>query len=49
MQVNKIDVLKEIIRAWGMNPEQFLTKDVLAEGGARQKSQEAGKPSTDDS
>jgi hypothetical protein len=31
-QVNKIDALKEIIRAWGMNPEQLLTRDALAEG-----------------
>ena len=31
-KVSKVDALKEIIRAWGMNPEQILTKDALAEG-----------------
>jgi len=28
---SKIDALKEIIRAWGMNPDEILTKKVLAE------------------
>jgi site-specific recombinase XerD len=31
-RVSKVDALKEIIRAWGMNPEQLLAKDALAEG-----------------
>lgn len=31
-KVSKVDALKEIIRAWGMNPEQLLAKDALAEG-----------------
>jgi hypothetical protein len=39
-QVNKIDALKEIIRAWGMNPEQFLTRDALAEGATTHKNPE---------
>jgi integrase len=28
-RVSKIDALKEIIRAWGLNPEEILTKDAL--------------------
>ncbi len=32
MKVSKLDALKEIIRAWGMNPEQVLTRDALADG-----------------
>jgi site-specific recombinase XerD len=31
-KVNKIDQLKEIIRAWGENPEELLTKDALLRG-----------------
>ena len=31
-QVSKVEDLKEIIRAWGMNPEQLLTREDLAEG-----------------
>jgi site-specific recombinase XerD len=31
-QVSKIDALKEIIRAWGMNPEQILTRDAFTDG-----------------
>jgi hypothetical protein len=31
-RVSKIDALKEIIRAWGLNPEELLTKDALAKG-----------------
>jgi hypothetical protein len=27
--VSKIDALKEIIRAWGLNPEEILTRDAL--------------------
>jgi hypothetical protein len=38
--VSKIDALKEIIRAWGMNPEQYLTRDALAEGAITHKNQE---------
>jgi hypothetical protein len=28
--VSKLDALKEIIRAWGMNPEEFLTMQALS-------------------
>ncbi|MDH5733246.1 MAG: site-specific integrase, partial [Candidatus Bathyarchaeota archaeon] len=28
-RISKIDALKEIIRAWGMNPEEVLTKEAL--------------------
>jgi site-specific recombinase XerD len=31
-KTNKIDQLKEIIRAWGENPEEILTKDALLRG-----------------
>ncbi len=31
-QVNRIEQLKEIIRAWGQNPEEILTKDALMRG-----------------
>ena len=30
-RVSKIDALKEIIRAWGMNPEEILTKNALTQ------------------
>ena len=30
-RVNKLDALKEIIRAWGLNPEEFLTRDAMRE------------------
>jgi hypothetical protein len=30
--VSKIDALKEIIRAWGLNPEQILTREALTHG-----------------
>jgi hypothetical protein len=30
-QVSKIDALKKIIRAWGLNPEEILTKQALTE------------------
>jgi hypothetical protein len=39
-QINKIDTVKELIRALGMNPEQLLTRDALAEGAITQKNQE---------
>ena len=29
-KISKIEALEEIIRAWGMNPEQILTKQALA-------------------
>ena len=38
--VNKIDALKEIIRAWGMNPEQVLARDALSKGAITHKCQE---------
>jgi len=28
-RLNKIDALKEIIRAWGLNPDEILTRDAL--------------------
>jgi len=28
-RISKIDALKEIIRAWGLNPEEILTRDAL--------------------
>jgi hypothetical protein len=31
-QLNRIEQLKEIIRAWGENPEEILTKDAFARG-----------------
>jgi len=30
-KVSKIDALKEIIRAWGMNPEQLLTREAMTQ------------------
>jgi hypothetical protein len=33
-RVSKIDALKEIIRAWGLNPEEILTKEALARPNA---------------
>ncbi len=40
-RVSKIDALKELIRAWGMNPEQLLTRDALAEGAVTRMDPEA--------
>ena len=39
-QVSKVEALKEIIRAWGMNPEQLLTRDALADGAVTHNSTE---------
>jgi hypothetical protein len=39
-QVSKIDALKEIIRPWGMNPEQLLTRDALSDGAITNKDSE---------
>ena len=36
-EVSKVEALKEIIRAWGMNPEQLLTRDALSEGAVTHK------------
>jgi hypothetical protein len=33
-RVTKIDALKEIIRAWGLNPEEILTRDALTRPNA---------------
>ena len=30
-RLNKLDALKEIIRAWGLNPEEILTRDAIKE------------------
>jgi hypothetical protein len=32
--LSKIESLKEIIRAWGMNPDQILTKQAMTMPGA---------------
>ena len=39
-QVSKVEALKEIIRAWGMNPAQLLTRDALNDGATTNKSAE---------
>ena len=39
-QANRIDQLKEIIRAWGENPEELLTKDALLRGNITETSQQ---------
>jgi len=31
-QANRIDQLKEIVRAWGENPEKILTRDAMMRG-----------------
>ncbi len=36
-EVNRIDQLKEIIRAWGGNPEEILTKDAMFRGNITEK------------
>jgi len=33
-RVSRIEALKEIIRAWGLNPEQVLTREALSQGAA---------------
>jgi site-specific recombinase XerD len=33
-RVSKIEALKEIIRAWGLNPEQILTREALSQPAA---------------
>ena len=40
-QANRIDQLKEIIRAWGQNPEEILTKDALLRGNITETSEQA--------
>lgn len=30
-RLSKIDALKEIIRAWGLNPEEILTREALTQ------------------
>jgi site-specific recombinase XerD len=39
--VNRIDQLKEIIRAWGENPEEILTKDALIRGNITMTDEQA--------
>ncbi|MDI6848133.1 MAG: hypothetical protein QMD23_08475, partial [Candidatus Bathyarchaeia archaeon] len=29
-QISKIEALKEIIRAWGLNPEEILTREAMS-------------------
>ena len=36
-QISKVEALKEIIRAWGMNPEQVLTREAFKDGAATYK------------
>ena len=37
-QANRIDQLKEILRAWGENPEELLTRDALLRGNITETS-----------
>ncbi len=39
-QTNKVEALKEIIRAWGMNPEALLTREALTQGAITHKTTE---------
>ena len=39
-RLNRVDQLKEIIRAWGENPEELLTKDALSRGNISETSEE---------
>jgi site-specific recombinase XerD len=39
-KVNRIEQLKEIIRAWGENPEELLTKDAFLRGNISETSEE---------
>ena len=39
-QANRIEQLKEIIRAWGENPEELLTKDALMRGNITETSEQ---------
>jgi hypothetical protein len=39
-QVSRIDQLKEIIRAWGENPEELLTRDALLRGNITETSEQ---------
>lgn len=34
MRFSQIDSLNEIIRAWGLNPEEILTKEALTKSNA---------------
>jgi site-specific recombinase XerD len=34
LRINKMDALKELIRAWGMNPEEILAKDAMTKSNA---------------
>jgi hypothetical protein len=38
-KANRIDQLKEIIRAWGENPEELLTRDALLRGNITETSE----------
>jgi site-specific recombinase XerD len=40
MQVSKVDALKEIIRAWGENPEKYLTREAVAQGAITDKQED---------
>ena len=40
-QTNKIEQLKEIIRAWGENPEEILSQDALMRGNITETSEQA--------
>ena len=40
-QTNRIEQLKEIIRAWGENPEEILSKDALLRGNITETSEQA--------
>jgi site-specific recombinase XerD len=40
-EVTKLEALKEIIRAWGMNPEEILTRDAIAKEAITHKTDNA--------
>ena len=39
-QISRVEALKEIIRAWGMNPEQILARDAIADGATTRRNVE---------
>lgn len=40
-RVSKVDALKEIIRAWNMNPEQILAREAFSKGATTYQNEEA--------
>ena len=39
-QISRVEALKEIIRAWGMNPEQILARDAITDGATTRRNVE---------